>query len=185
MTTKAMVVEHVTHISMEMFSLGNQASTADADVSTMESPAGAAPQARESILDYWQFNVHWEMFLYISPVLIIGGTLGNLLTLVVMQSQAFRSTPSSFILSALAVVDTGVLPLLLHLPAGPPVSLLSHAAHRGEGHLCVFALEVQTAVQQEAHDPCFGLCHSHGSGHQLAWIHHHEAPPPRLPSQPQ
>ena len=58
---------------------------------------------------YWQYGAYIHMFKIIPPILMIVGTIGNTLTLVVMHSKAFRSVPSSLILSALAVADTGVL----------------------------------------------------------------------------
>ncbi len=49
------------------------------------------------------------IFAYVAPVLIFVGVFGNTLSLVVLQSKYFRRAPSSFVLSALALVDTGVL----------------------------------------------------------------------------
>ena len=46
---------------------------------------------------------------YIAPIMIVVGMVGNILALVVLQSKYFRRAPSSFILSALACADTGVL----------------------------------------------------------------------------
>ena len=53
--------------------------------------------------------VHRIAFTYVAPILICAGTVGNILSLIVLQSKAFRRAPSSFILSALALTDTGVL----------------------------------------------------------------------------
>ena len=54
-------------------------------------------------------RVNKILFTYVAPVLIFVGVFGNTLSLAVLQSKNFRNAPSSFILSALAVVDTGVL----------------------------------------------------------------------------
>ena len=54
-------------------------------------------------------HVYIMIFTYISPFLILIGTVGNILSLFVMRSKYFRKAPSSFILSALACTDTGVL----------------------------------------------------------------------------
>ena len=53
--------------------------------------------------------VYLMVFTYVSPFLVVIGTVGNLLSLVVLQSKHFRNAPSSFIMSALACTDTGVL----------------------------------------------------------------------------
>ena len=53
--------------------------------------------------------VYTVIFKYVAPVLIVFGTTGNILSLVVLQSKYFRKSPSAFILSALAMADTGVL----------------------------------------------------------------------------
>ena len=49
------------------------------------------------------------MFKYVSPVIIFSGVICNILSLVVLQSRYYRRAPSTFILSALALSDTGVL----------------------------------------------------------------------------
>ena len=53
--------------------------------------------------------VYTLLFTYVAPIIIILGTIGNVLTLVVLQSRYYRNSPSTFILSALALTDTGVL----------------------------------------------------------------------------
>ena len=65
---------------------------------------------------YWgDPYMHLEMkvadflLLYISPVIILFGTLGNILSLVVLQSRHYKSTPTTIALSALALADIGVL----------------------------------------------------------------------------
>jgi hypothetical protein len=55
------------------------------------------------------YHVYDILFMYVAPVIIFSGTSGNILSLVVLQSKYFRRAPSTFILSALALTDTGVL----------------------------------------------------------------------------
>ncbi|ELT87213.1 hypothetical protein CAPTEDRAFT_106191, partial [Capitella teleta] len=49
------------------------------------------------------------LFIYVPPILIIAGTLGNFMSFLIMRSKEFRNTPSSFIYSVLAITDTAVL----------------------------------------------------------------------------
>ena len=58
---------------------------------------------------FWETRVHDFLFLYISPVIILFGTLGNILSLVVLQSRHYKSTPTTIALSALALADIAVL----------------------------------------------------------------------------
>ncbi len=51
----------------------------------------------------------WVVLMAVGTPLIISGIFGNALSFIVLQSNAFRKLPSSHILSALALVDTGVL----------------------------------------------------------------------------
>ena len=46
---------------------------------------------------------------YLSPVLIAFGTIGNILSLIVLQTKEFRNSPTAAALSALAVSDLGAL----------------------------------------------------------------------------
>jgi len=57
--------------------------------------------------DYWQFKTYIKMIKYGSGVIIFLGVFGNLLTLFVLQSRAYRTSPSTVVLSALAVSDLG------------------------------------------------------------------------------
>ena len=49
------------------------------------------------------------LFTYVAPVLIFCGVTGNLLSFIVLQSRFYRQVPSSFIMSALSIVDSMVL----------------------------------------------------------------------------
>ncbi len=51
----------------------------------------------------------WMVLMVVGTVLVISGTVGNILSFIVLQSYVFRKLASSYILSALALVDTGVL----------------------------------------------------------------------------
>ena len=59
--------------------------------------------------DFIEMKISTAMFLYVPPILMVVGTAGNFLTLVVLQSQAYRSSPTTAALSALALADIGVL----------------------------------------------------------------------------
>ena len=59
-----------------------------------------------------QYNsqaISTRVFLIAAPIIIFTGVLGNGLSILILQSKHFRSAPSSFILSILALVDTGSL----------------------------------------------------------------------------
>ena len=59
-------------------------------------------------VDYYN-NIAYFLRLYITPLIMFGGTVGNLLTIIVVLSRHFRYSPSSVLLLALAIVDIGVL----------------------------------------------------------------------------
>lgn len=64
-------------------------------------------EGEEEVFD--DLRVAHTIFGYVSPVVIFVCVFGNTLSLAVLQSKYFRRAPSSFVLSALALVDTGVL----------------------------------------------------------------------------
>ena len=78
-------------------------STSDRNMTTAGEPVSLNVDAflEKKISDF--------LFLYISPVIILFGTLGNILSLVILQSRHYKSTPTSIALSALALADIGVL----------------------------------------------------------------------------
>lgn len=55
------------------------------------------------------YNLTRNLFIYVPPILIFGGTIGNLLSFAVMLSPVLRTKPSSLIYSILALTDTAVL----------------------------------------------------------------------------
>ena len=60
---------------------------------------------------YSDSNHHYEISRWINtityPVLIILGTVGNVLTFVVMQRGSLRNVPTCFYMAILALADTG------------------------------------------------------------------------------
>lgn len=57
----------------------------------------------------WRYYMAHDLILYGAPLLIIMGSIGNLLSFIVLQTPPFWRMPCGFLLSVLAVVDTGVL----------------------------------------------------------------------------
>ena len=57
----------------------------------------------------WQESARRNIFTYLAPFIIVLGTIGNVIAFVVLQSKSYRIQSTGFILSALAVVDTGML----------------------------------------------------------------------------
>ena len=53
----------------------------------------------------WQYRNGVAILSFGPPVLILLATVGNTLSLITLQSPMFRKSPTSFILSALAIVD--------------------------------------------------------------------------------
>lgn len=80
--------------------------TSSVDSST-SGPAGTAldiDQQDEQIV-YWQMVAGIRWFTYASPILIVMATVGSVMSVIVLQNPMFRKSSTSFILSALAVVD--------------------------------------------------------------------------------
>ena len=77
------------------------------------SPGGGNIQAGSNLiwqlLPYWQYQESLKFYKYVSPFLITIGTVGNIVAIVTLQSSIFKSSSTSFILSALALCDIGVL----------------------------------------------------------------------------
>ena len=59
-------------------------------------------------VEHYHYISSW-IRIYITPFIIFGGTIGNLLTIAVVLSRHFRYSPSSIPLITLAFVDIGVL----------------------------------------------------------------------------
>ena len=62
----------------------------------------------ESMVQYYH-GIATSLRLYVTPVILFGGTVGNVLTIIVILTHHFRATPSSVLLGCLAFVDIGVL----------------------------------------------------------------------------
>ena len=56
-------------------------------------------------IDYWEISrmIH----VIVRPILIIGGTIGNLLSFYVMRRGSLKEVSTCFYMSILALVDTG------------------------------------------------------------------------------
>ena len=63
----------------------------------------------ELYYSHWQYQWYVNLFMYVSPFLIVLGTVGNILNLIVLQSRLYRNSPCSVTLSTLALVDMAVL----------------------------------------------------------------------------
>lgn len=63
--------------------------------------------------DWWQVKMHQAMMLYIAPIIMIFGTLGNIISFCVLHTPFFRKTTCGFLLCALAIADTGSLNTVL------------------------------------------------------------------------
>ena len=69
----------------------------------------ASSSTEDELLITYYHGVSKALRLYVTPVIIFGGTLGNVLTIIVVLSHHFRYSPSSIPLITLACVDIGVL----------------------------------------------------------------------------
>lgn len=59
--------------------------------------------------DFAEFRTYLALMIYVSPVILVFGTIGNVTSFAVLRTHAFRGCSAAFTLSALAVVDTSVL----------------------------------------------------------------------------
>ena len=62
----------------------------------------------DQLVEYYR-DISHGLKLYVTPVILFGGTAGNLMTIVVILSHHFRYHPSSIPLITMAFVDIGVL----------------------------------------------------------------------------
>ena len=88
----------------DIFSTGSY-STEDYTTST---PLEPGPPGK-GVADYWQYKTYTVMFLWVSPFLIILGTVGNVITFITLRNPLYKNSSTGFLLSCLAVVDTGML----------------------------------------------------------------------------
>ena len=56
---------------------------------------------------YWEFKTYLQLLKYAAGIIIIIAVFGNILTLIVLHSKAYRSSPSNVIISALTISDLG------------------------------------------------------------------------------
>jgi hypothetical protein len=54
---------------------------------------------------FWQYRVAKALLAYGSPPLLVLATVGNTMSIIILQQPAFRKSSTSFILCALALVD--------------------------------------------------------------------------------
>jgi len=74
---------------------------------SLTTQSGAVLQSRQP--RSWSDDPVDRWFQMISPIFIILTTIGNPLSIVTLQNPLFRRSSTSFLLSALAVVDIGVI----------------------------------------------------------------------------
>ena len=72
----------------------------------ISSPFGSS---EDSIDHYIEYRISVWLIRYLSPLILVVGTLGNGLSLVVLRDRSFQGNAIVFALSALAAVDTSVL----------------------------------------------------------------------------
>lgn len=77
--------------------------TPDLDTSTFTLPTAL------QMTDYLEYRISVGLVKYVSPIILIVGTFGNVMSFAVLRTRAFRGCPVAFTLSALAIVDTSVL----------------------------------------------------------------------------
>ena len=61
------------------------------------------------LTDYHRYllNHSDNLMIYMSPVLIVVGTLGNITSIIILSSASFKRAPASMMMIILALVDTG------------------------------------------------------------------------------
>ena len=63
----------------------------------------------ECYYSHWQYEWYEKLLMYVPPILILLGTVGNILNLIVLQSRIYKKSPCCVALSALALADMSVL----------------------------------------------------------------------------
>jgi hypothetical protein len=58
------------------------------------------------VLSLWQYKNYLAILTFSPPFLLVMATIGNLMSVIILQHPSFRKSSTSFILSVLAVVDT-------------------------------------------------------------------------------
>ena len=66
------------------------------------------PYERE-LIDIEAYRLHKQLYVYVSPVIIVVGVIGNLLAFIVLVQRPFRHISTYCYLIVLAVADTVVL----------------------------------------------------------------------------
>ncbi|XP_053406318.1 putative G-protein coupled receptor F59B2.13 [Mercenaria mercenaria] len=78
-------------------------------LSTTTTTSDISPPIDDILSVYWEYNTAYNLGLYGFPVLIILGTIGNILSLVVMLRENMRRRTTCFYMSMVAIFDTLVL----------------------------------------------------------------------------
>ena len=63
----------------------------------------------EALQNYTAFRLHKRLMLQVSPILLVFGTIGNILSFVTLARRAMRNCTSHIYLAVLAITDTLVL----------------------------------------------------------------------------
>jgi len=61
------------------------------------------------LMDIEAYRLHKQLYVYVSPVIVVVGVVGNLLSFVVLVHKSFRRVSTYCYLIVLAVADTVVL----------------------------------------------------------------------------
>ncbi|KAK6180005.1 hypothetical protein SNE40_012230 [Patella caerulea] len=69
----------------------------------------SSPPLADLLKDFYEYQLALNLVIWLFPLIIIGGTIGNLLSLVVMLRREMRQTSTCFYLATLAITDTSVL----------------------------------------------------------------------------
>ncbi len=84
-------------------------SSTTTDAQSMSSTGSPTAGVSRYDMEYAARIHHFKLFLYAGMLLLLLGLIGNFMSFCVLQTARFRPLSSSFLLSALAVVDSGFL----------------------------------------------------------------------------
>ena len=58
---------------------------------------------------YWEYKAYLFILKYVTGVVMVLGIMGNILTLIVLQSKTYQRSPSNVLMAVLAVCDMGYI----------------------------------------------------------------------------
>ena len=93
-----------TSVAMETTSVAMETTSV-----AMETTSGTDEVGKIPFSEYWHFELYLMIFKVGSPAILFLGLAGNSLAFVILQTRSMRTSATSFLLSALAVCDTGCL----------------------------------------------------------------------------